>query len=218
MRMGEERAAVAAACRRLAADGLVIGTSGNVSVARGGEVAITPTGGRLGELDAEQVCVVDLEGSHVDGSLAATSEIELHLSVHRERGDGAVVHTHAPVATALACVLEGELPCVHYDMLRLGGTVRVAPYTTFGTPELAAAALEALEGRAAALLANHGTLAYGADLEAALRATELLEWACEVYWRAACVGTPRVLDEEARRAVVEAAVRRNYGTVQRLED
>jgi L-fuculose-phosphate aldolase len=115
------------------------------------------------------------------------------------------------VATALSCVLDGELPCVHYEMLALGGTVRVAPYATFGTPELAASVVDALEGRTAALLANHGTVAHGADMEAALRATELLEWAATVYWRAAAIGTPRVLDEDARRAVIEAAVARDYG-------
>lgn len=208
---------MAAACRRLAAGGLVIGTSGNVSVARDGEVAITPTGGRLGELEGDQVCVVDLGGSLLDGALAPTSEIELHLSVHRERGDGAVVHTHAPVATALGCVLEGELPCVHYDMLRLGGTVRIAPYTTFGTPELAAVALQALEGRAAALLASHGTLVHAGDLETALGLTDLLEWACTLYWRAASVGTPRVLDEAEREAVIASVMARGYGTTKPAE-
>ena len=72
-----------------------------------------------------------------------------------------MVHTHAPMATALSCVLEGELPCVHYQMLLLGGSVPVAPYATFGTPELAAAVLDALEGQTAALMANHGAITYG---------------------------------------------------------
>jgi len=102
-------------------------------------------------------------------------------------------------------------------MLLLGGPVRIAPYAVFGTPELAASVLEALEGRTVALLANHGTVAHGADLEGALRATELLEWAAEVYWRAASIGTPRVLDEADRQAVVEVALARNYGTVRPLE-
>jgi L-fuculose-phosphate aldolase len=212
MRLREHRVAVAAAGHRLAVAGLVHGTSGNVSVASGGEVAITPTGARLGALSSEQVAVVGLDGTQLDGALAPTSEIDLHLTVHRERGDGAVVHTHAPVATAMACVLTGELPCVHYDMLRLGGTVRVAPYTTFGTPELAKAAAAALEGRAAALLANHGTLVHAADLETALELTDLLEWACTVYWRAASAGEPRVLDAAQREAVVAAVTARGYGT------
>jgi L-fuculose-phosphate aldolase len=121
------------------------------------------------------------------------------------------------MATALSTVLD-ELPCVHYEMLLLGGTVRVAPYRTFGTPELAEAVLDALDGRTAAMLANHGTVTFGADMAGALRATELLEWACTVYWRAAQVGTPRVLDEADRQAVVEAATARNYGSTRPSED
>ncbi|MEA2293897.1 MAG: L-fuculose-phosphate aldolase [Solirubrobacteraceae bacterium] len=211
MRMREHRVAVAAASHRLAAAGLVHGTAGNVSVADGGEVAITPTGARLGGLSSEQVAVVGVDGTQLDGELAPTSELDLHLAVHRARGDGAVVHTHAPVATAMSCVLD-ELPCVHYEMLRLGGTVRVAPYSTFGTPELATGAAAAIEGRAAALLANHGTLVHADDVETALELTHLLEWACTVYWRAASVGTPRVLDQAEREAVVAAVVARGYGS------
>jgi L-fuculose-phosphate aldolase len=206
-----QREQVAAACRALAADGLVAGTSGNVSARAGDHVAVSPTGGVLATLQSEQVAVVDLDGKQVAGDLAPSSELGLHLGVYHRFGAGAVVHTHAPMATALSCVLD-ELPCVHYEMLLLGGTVRVAPYGTFGTPELAAAVLDALEGRSAALMANHGTLTFGADLDGALRATSLLEWACTVYWRAQAIGTPRVLDAAERQAVVEAAVRRNYGT------
>jgi L-fuculose-phosphate aldolase len=205
-----QREAVAAACRRLAAQGLVAGTSGNVSAREGDHVAITPTGGRLAELTGEQVSVVALDGGHVGGALAPTSEIALHLGVYRRYGAGAVVHTHAPVGTALSLVLD-ELPCVHYEMLALGGPVRVAPYVTFGTPELAEAVLDALEGRSAALMANHGTIAFGPTLEEAVRRSELLEWACTLYWRAAQLGEPRALGEGARQAVVEAALARGYG-------
>jgi L-fuculose-phosphate aldolase len=210
MSLEAEREAVAAASRRLAADGLVRGTSGNVSLAAGDRVVVTPTGARLAELQPEQVAVVDLDGRQVDGALEPTSELGLHLDVLRERGGGAVVHTHAPVATALACVLD-ELPAIHYEMLALGGPVRVAPYATFGTPELAANVLRALEGRSAALMANHGTVAHAGDLEGALRATELLEWAATLYWRAAAVGTPRVLDAAALEAVAATIVQRGYG-------
>jgi L-fuculose-phosphate aldolase len=211
-----ERDQVSSAARRLAAAGLVAGTSGNVSARRGDHVAITPTGGVLSELDAGQVTVVDLEGRVVDGDLEPTSELDLHLSVYRRYGTGSVVHTHAPIATALSCVLD-ELPCVHYEMLLLGGSVRVAPYATFGTPELARSVVEALEGRTAALMSNHGAVTHGADVEAAVRATELLEWAAGVYWRASLVGKPRVLGGEQRQAVVDAAVTRGYGTVRPVE-
>ncbi|MGI8623364.1 MAG: class II aldolase/adducin family protein [Solirubrobacteraceae bacterium] len=208
----DERAAVAAASRRLAADGLVRGTSGNVSARAGDHVAVTPTGAQLATLEAEHVAVVDLDGSPVGGPLAPTSELGLHLGVYRRYGAGAVVHTHAPTATALACVLD-ELPCVHYEMLALGGPVRVAPYATFGTPELATGVLDALEGRTAALMSNHGTLTHGGGLDEALRATELLEWASELFRLAASVGTPRVLDEAERDAFLAAVRERDYGQV-----
>jgi L-fuculose-phosphate aldolase len=209
------REQVAAASRRLAAEGLVLGTAGNVSARSGDRVAITPTGAVLADLDAAAVSVVDLEdGALVDGELEPTSEVELHLGVYRRYGAGAVVHTHAPWATALSCVLD-ELPCVHYSMLLLGGPVRVAPYRTFGTPELAEVVLDALDGRTAALMANHGAVNFAPAMDVAVEAALLLEWACEVYWRAAQVGEPRALGEEERQAVVEAAAARSYGTTRR---
>jgi L-fuculose-phosphate aldolase len=210
------REQVADVSRRLAAEGLVLGTAGNVSARRGDEVAITPTGAVLAELEPEQVSVVDLDGRQLDGELAPTSEIELHLGVYRRYDAGAVVHTHAPMATALSCVLD-ELPCVHYQMLQLGGPVPVAPYETFGTPELANAVLDALEGRRAALMANHGAIVLGQDLDDALEGSLLLEWASTVYWRAAAIGEPRALGAQERDAVVAAALARDYGSTQRIE-
>src|SRR5919202_1033310 len=153
--LDDQREQVAAASRRLAQEGLVVGTSGNLSARGDDHVAITPTGAELGSLEAGQVSVVDLEGQVTWGDLAPTSELGLHLGVYRRYDAGAVVHTHSPMATALACVLD-ELPCVHYQMLLLGGSVRVAEYATFGTPELAESVLEALDGRTGALMANHG--------------------------------------------------------------
>src|SRR4051794_26883958 len=123
--LDEQRAQVAQACRRLASQGLVHGTSGNVSLRAAGHVAITPTGAVLGDLCADEVAVVDAGGRSVKGGLAPTSELYLHLGIYERHDTGAVVHTHAPMATALSCVLD-ELPCVHYEMLLLGGTVRVA--------------------------------------------------------------------------------------------
>src|SRR5437763_1336904 len=172
-----ERHQVAAASRRLAEQGLVVGTSGNLSARRDDRVAITPTGARLGDLRPEEVTVVDLDGRVAWGELEHASELALHLGVYRRYRAGAGVHTHSPLATALSCVLDDELPCVHYQMLLLGGSVRVADYATFGSPELAAAVMEALDGRTAALMANHGAIAYGADMDAAAELAELLEQA-----------------------------------------
>lgn len=208
--MDREREAVAAAARRLAADGLVTGTSGNLSVRRGEQIAVSPTGAVLAELQAADVAVVALDGAQVGGPLAPTSELGLHLGIYARFGSGAVVHTHAPMVTALGTVLD-ELPCVHYEMLALGGAVRVAPYATFGSAELAAGVLDALEGRAAALMANHGAITHAPDLAGAVRATEVLEWVGTLYWRAAAVGTPRTLDAAALGAVAEAIAGSGYG-------
>jgi L-fuculose-phosphate aldolase len=215
--LDRERTEVAEACRRLAREGLVIGTAGNVSVRASAEaVAVSPTGAVLADLGEEQVTVVDLEGAVVAGDLEPSSELDLHLGIYRRYEAGAVVHTHAPMATALSCVLE-ELPCVHYQMLLLGGAVPVAPYETFGTPELAEAVLDALEGRTAALMANHGAITHGPDLAGAVERSLLLEWACTVYWRAAAIGEPNALDEEQRQAVVTAALERGYGSTRPAE-
>ncbi|MER6224376.1 class II aldolase/adducin family protein [Streptomyces sp. 900105755] len=213
----QERAAVADVCRRLGAAGLLIGTAGNVSVRAGDRVAVTATGAVLAQLTADQVTVVDLDGRVVAGTLEPTSELDLHLGVYRRFGAGAVVHTHAQMATALSCVVD-ELPCIHYQLLALGGTVRVAPYATFGTPELAESVLAALDGRSAALMANHGSVTVGPTLDKAVENALLLEWACGVYQHAAALGTPRVLDERQQLAVIEAAIARNYGTTRTLQE
>jgi L-fuculose-phosphate aldolase len=201
--IGELRAAVAHASCGLARSGLVTGTAGNVSARAGGLVAVTPTGARLAELTAADVAVVDLEGTLVDGPFAPTSELPLHLAVYRHTDACAVVHTHPRMATAVACVAD-ELPCFHYGLLALGGAIRVARYATFGTDALAGSVVAALDGRTAALMGSHGAVTYGASVQAAVDATELLEWACDVYLHACALGTPRLLDDDERAAVSAA--------------
>jgi L-fuculose-phosphate aldolase len=208
-----QRQRVAEAARRLAAEGLVLGTAGNVSERSGELVAVTPTGAVLEQVTPEDVVVVDLDGAPIDGDLAPTSELGLHLGAYRRYGAGAVVHAHSPYGSALACVLD-ELPVVHYQMLALGGAVRVAPYATFGSPELAELTLDALKDRAAALMSNHGTIALGSDAGTALETARLLEWACTVYWRAASLGVPRTLDDSQLRAVIDTVAARGYGSLQ----
>ncbi len=207
----QARHAVAEASRRLADAGLLIGTAGNVSVRTDDGVAVTATGAVLGRATPAEVTVVDLEGRVLEGELAPTSELELHLGIYERFGAGAVVHTHSPRATALSLVLD-ELPCVHYQMLLLGGAVRVAPFAVFGSPELAGHVLAALEGKSAALMANHGAVVHGSTLEKAVENALLLEWACDVYARAAALGTPRALDEEQQVAVITAASNSGYGS------
>lgn len=212
-----ERQAVVAACHDLAAAGLLIGTAGNVSVRAGEHVAVTATGVVLGKATPDQVTVVDLDGTVVAGDLAPTSELELHLGIYRRWSAGAVVHTHSPQATAVSLVLD-ELPCVHYQQLLLGGAVRVAPFAVFGSDELAEHVWTALEGKSAALLANHGAVVHGPGLQAAVDNALLLEWACELYRNAAAIGTPRALDAAQQTAVIEAALRRGYGSTRRIEE
>ena len=204
---------VADAARRLAAEGLLIGTAGNVSATdpATGLVAITATGVVLADCTAEQVSVVDQHGSVVAGDLAPTSELDLHLAVISTYGVGAVVHTHAPNATAISCVRE-DLPVLHYQQLLLGGTIRVAPYETFGTPALAAGAVAALVDRSAALMANHGAVTHGSTLAKAVDNALLLEWCCRLFRHASALGTPHVLDDRQQAEVIEAAIARDYGT------
>ena len=209
------RSAVAAAARRLASERLLIGRAGNVSavVPSTELVAVTATGVVLAECTPEDVTVVDRGGNVVEGGLAPTSELDLHLAVLASSGAGAVVHTHAPSATAVGCVRD-DLPVLHYQQILLGGEIRVAPYATFGTPELAASVVEALRDRTAALMANHGAVNHGATLDKAVENALLLEWCCRLFVTASSVGTPRTLDQEQQTAVITAAITRSYGSTQ----
>lgn len=204
---------VAGAARRLAAEGLLIGTAGNVSARADDRIAVTGTGVVLGDCTADDVTVVSPTGEVVEGDLVPTSELDLHLGVYAGTDAAAVVHTHAPYSTAVACVLV-ELPVLHYQQLLLGGEIRVAPYATFGTPELATGVLAALDGRQAALMANHGSVAVGASLAKAVDHALLLEWLAALHHRASTLGTPRVLSQEQQADVITQALKRNYGTTQ----
>ncbi|MFC4008100.1 class II aldolase/adducin family protein [Nonomuraea purpurea] len=190
--------------RRAAELGLVIGTSGNLSVRQGDLVAVTPSGVALDRLTPEMCPVVDIEGRLVEGELQPSSETPMHLAVYAATDAQAIVHTHSVFGTVVATTMS-ELPPVHYNALLLGGVVKVAEYATYGTPELAANVRAALEGKQAALMANHGGVTIGATLEQAFEATRLLEWLCEVYVRGLSVGKPAVLTDEQLAAVVERA-------------
>jgi L-fuculose-phosphate aldolase len=220
--LAEERHALAEAGRRLAARGLVIGTSGNLSLRSGDLVAVTPTGGVIGDLTAEQMTVLDLAGAVVDGELAPTSEVPLHLAIYRATAAGAVAHTHAITSTAIGLVAD-EIPLVHYAMLNLGGAVRVAPYACYGTEELAGHVVKALEFKQAALMRNHGSIAIGSSLAKATDNLELLEWAAQTYHQAllasAVTGrTPRELTTQEQEEVITAALSAGYGTTKRLDN
>lgn len=193
--------------RALAEEGLVAGTSGNLSCRADEGILISPAGARLSQLQAHEIPLVDLDGAVIEGELEPSSEIGLHLGMYRRYGAGGVVHSHAPISAAVACVVP-ELPCVHYLMVELGGSVPVVPYHCFGTQALADAVDEAIEGHTAALMANHGSLTYGEDLAGAAARTRLLEWVSTLYWHAAAIGTPRTLTDAQQREVRSELERR----------
>jgi L-fuculose-phosphate aldolase len=181
--------------RRLAVDGLAIGTAGNLSCRVGDVVAITPRGLRYDVLSPGHICLMTLDGDPIEAPLGPSSELPMHLSVYRARDAAAVVHTHSPFATTLGTLID-ELPPIHYLISLLGGPVRVAPYATPGSPELADHMARALEGRSAVLLGNHGTITTGDTLDQAYSRALLLEWLCSLYYRARLLGEPRLLDLE----------------------
>ena len=186
-----------ATARRSVSDGLVVGTSGNVSVRVGDTVLVTPTGVPYDRLGPEDVCGVGLEGGQVLGSLVPTSELPMHLAVYRATDARAVVHTHAVHATAVSTLVR-ELPLIHYMAAALGGPVRVATYAAYGTERLAENMLQALRDRTACLLQNHGTLSYGTTLLQAYDRTAKLEWMCRVWLTASSLPghTPALLSRE----------------------
>ncbi|MGI5129592.1 class II aldolase/adducin family protein [Pseudonocardia sp. CA-107938] len=186
------KAAIVDRCRRMAGDGLTVGTSGNVSVRVGERIAITPSGVSYEELTPEQVCVTDLDGHPVGPGPVPSSEAPMHVALYRATGAGAVVHTHPIYATAVSTLVD-ELPPIHYMLAALGGRLRVAPYATYGTPELAAHAVAALDGGSAVLHANHGATTVGPDLAKAYDRSVLVEWLCRLWHQARAAGEPRLL-------------------------
>lgn len=189
--------------RRTVDDGLVVGTSGNVSARVGDVVIVTPTGLPYDRLGPGDLVAVDLAtGRQIRGALRPTSELPMHLAVYRATAARAIVHTHAPHATAAATLVD-RLPNVHYAAAAMGAPVLVARYELYGTEELGAAVLEALrDGRAACLMRNHGTLAHAATLDRAYEHTAQLEWMCRVWLlassAAASTGTPpHTIDDPA---------------------
>ncbi len=203
MLLAVEREAVAAACKRLRREGLVVGTAGNVSVRVDDLVAISPSGVDYDDLSAADVGVHDLDGVAVEAALAPSSELPLHLAIYRGTSHRAIVHTHAPASTALSTVVD-VIPPAHYYTAMFGGPIRVAPYATFGSQALAANVVAALADRSAALMGNHGAVLVGADLAKVLDQTAYLEYLCQIQLLAGPYpSTQRVLDDAEIARVAE---------------
>ena len=199
MLLENERTQVVRYCRQLSKAGLTTGTGGNISIfnAEAGLMAISPSAMDYTVMDPEDVVVQDLEARIVEGVRRPSSEFGMHLICYKNRTDiGAVVHTHSPKATTLA-VLGWDLPAIHYMIALSGGaTIPCAPYRLFGTPELAATALETLGDGYACILANHGALATGPNIGHAFSLAEHMEFCADLYLRAKMVAEPNILDED----------------------
>jgi L-fuculose-phosphate aldolase len=186
--------------------GINRGSAGNVSARVAGGLIVTPTGMAYDECTAEDMVLVAMDGA-AQGRRKPSSEWRFHRDVYAARADaGAVVHTHSPFATSIAC-MGIDIPPFHYMIARFGGKdVRCADYATFGTQELSDAVVRALEGRSACLMAHHGMLVFGNDLHRALALAVELETLCEQYWRVLQIGAPRLLaDDEMERVIAKFA-------------
>lgn len=193
------RKSIIEACREMNRIGLNQGTSGNISVRYKDVMLITPSAIPYDSMEIDDICAMPFagkEGAH-EGPLPPSTEWRMHMGVMRGRPDvGAVVHAHPTYATVLA-IARKPIPPVHYMMAAFGGVdVRCSRYETFGTKELAVAALEALEGRNACLLANHGILATGANLAKAMWLAVELETIARQYYLTLSIGGPVLLTEE----------------------
>ena len=201
------RDAVVATARAMNAAGINRGKSGNVSARwRNGAFdgfLVTPTGIAYDRTTPEQIVAMTLAGE-ARGSVLPSSEWRFHRDIYAARADAqAIVHTHAPFATTLACMHRG-IPPFHYMVAVAGGKdIRCAPYATFGTQELSDHAVAALAGRRACLLANHGMIAIGASLDAALALAIEVESLAEMYWRALQIGEPAPLPDAEMERVLE---------------
>jgi len=191
---------VLATARAMNASGINRGSAGNVSSRCEGGFLITPTGMAYDACKPEDMVKVGADGT-ASGLRKPSSEWRFHRDIYAARPEaGAVVHTHSPFATALACQEQG-VPAFHYMVARFGGAdVRCATYATFGSQELSDAIIVALDGRCACLMAHHGMVVFGRDCDHALALAVELETLCEQYWRVLQLGAPRLLpaDEMTR--------------------
>lgn len=204
------RQSLVTACRELTLRGLTYGTSGNISIRRDAQSClISPTGSVYEELETEDIALLEFTGRWF-GRRRPSSEWRFHRDIFKARRDvGAIVHTHSRYATALACTGRG-IPAFHYMVAVTGGTeIRCAPYRTFGTQELSEVALAAIDGSNACLLGNHGVIALGTDVNAALTLAGEVENLAAQYTAALALGDVRILDAAEMLRMVEKF--RTYG-------
>lgn len=193
--LNNEREQIVRYCRLMQSRGLTRGTGGNISIRNGEHIAISPSGVEYETMEPQDIPVVDMQGNVIFGGLAPSSELGMHLACYKARPDiSAVVHTHSPFATVLACLERPLLP-IHYLIGYAGDQVPCIPYYPFGSEELAAAASEAMTQNAL-LLGHHGLLAVGTNIERAFGTAEEVEFVAELYWRSEALGGAKPLTIE----------------------
>ena len=197
------RKQIIATALQMNAVGINRGKSGNVSARWKGGFLVTPSGLPYEETKPADIVSIDAK-ARAKGKRPPSSEWRFHFDIYQRKSEvSAVVHTHSSFATTLAC-LGMAVPAFHYMVAVAGGnSIRCAPYSTFGTQALSDHAIEALEGRNACLLANHGMIATGGSLKGALALAVEVEALCEQYWRALQIGKPNLLADDEMAVVVE---------------
>lgn len=202
--MSQRREELVRLARAAEERGLNRGSSGNLSVRTDAGMLITPSAVPYRRMGPEELVPLALDGTVLEGDGTPSTEWRIHAGVYRSRPEiGAVLHAHPPYSTTLACLHRG-IPAFHYLVGLAGGdSIRCARYATFGTAELADRVVEALEGRTACLMANHGLTAVGATGEAALAMAADVEELAAAYWRAIQVEEPPTLSAEEMAEVRE---------------
>ena len=186
-----------ATAHRMSELGLAPGTTGNVSVRTARGFVVTPSGMAYDQLRGDDAVAIDLDGTIRPGQRVPSTEWRLHRDILAARPDvHAIVHTHSLFCTSVSC-LRRPIPAIHY-MIVLAGSDEIpcADYATFGTAELAASVVRALGRGRACLMANHGMVALGDSLAAALRLAADVETLAAQYWHAAQLGQPHVLPRD----------------------
>ncbi|MBE6881400.1 MAG: class II aldolase/adducin family protein [Oscillospiraceae bacterium] len=201
------------ACLRMVKSGLTVETWGNISVRdpETGYVYLTPSGMPYDTLVDDDIVVMDIDGNRIEGERKPTIEYAMHLGIMKNRPDvNAVVHTH-PVYSQIFALLHENIPPVIDEAAQTLGNVPVTEYALPGSKEMAENAIAAIgkEG-AACLLANHGAVAVGKDMDTAFKVCTILEMTSQIYYMARCIGTPKTIDDD-KIAYMQDFVRNSYG-------
>ncbi|MCY7386877.1 MAG: L-fuculose-phosphate aldolase [Burkholderiales bacterium] len=184
--------------------GINQGKAGNVSARTEDGFLITPTGIPYEETRPEQIVAMNMDGDH-QGVVLPSSEWRFHRDIYASGADrvNAIVHTHAPYATTLACMDRG-IPPFHYMVAVAGGSdIRCAPYATFGTQALSDHVIVALRERKACLMSHHGMIACGESLQKALALAVEVETLARMFWQALQIGEPVLLSDAEMRVVID---------------